>query len=339
MPLDDHDDLLLALHLGQLNPEERANLETAMAQQPELQARSERLGKILRPLDHWAVSTGPASLPEKVLRHISRHRTVSASSEAVSSSQGSRIRFVPMRDLLAAAACLALLVSVMLPGFRGARTHSQQVVCANNLGSLHTGLLIYRQGSGESLPYAGEVRGSSWLPTSAESVPFASNSRHLFLLLKENGGAKPSDFVCPSRPEAQAMAVDEVAHRTDFASARNVSYDSWNLAGASPNLRPVDPDLVYLSDANPLFVGGRFHPALDPDRTNSPAHSGRGQNVMLLGGHSEMLRSPIYGPRRDNLWTIEGVRYYNGTEKPDRAGDAFLVPGFPASDARSGNAQ
>ena len=93
-----------------------------------------------------------------------------------------------------------------------------------------------------------------------------------------------------------------------------------------------------MSDANPLFRDGRFVETADPDTTNSLAHGGDGQNVMTLDGRVEFTTSPLYGDFRDNVWTIQGVRTYTGTEVPTRDDDAFLIPGHPHRTAVHANA-
>jgi hypothetical protein len=80
-------------------------------------------------------------------------------------------------------------------------------------------------------------------------------------------------------------------------------------------------------------VNGRFDDQVDPDRTNSPAHGGRGQTVLTLDGSVRFADSPIYGDAKDNLWLVNDVRRYTGTELPRRQDDAFLVPGFPQATA------
>ncbi|MCH7808428.1 MAG: hypothetical protein IIB60_04325 [Planctomycetes bacterium] len=139
----------------------------------------------------------------------------------------------------------------------------------------------------------------------------------------------------PSTASLSDMPADELAQYNDFARKRNVSYDSLNLCGPTPNLRPA-PTMAYMSDPNPLFIGGRFQETVDPTHANSPAHGGRGQTVLLIDGSTRKLTSPIYGADRDNLWLVGNIRRYTGTETPTDAHDAFLIPGYPSTDLPSG---
>lgn len=126
------------------------------------------------------------------------------------------------------------------------------------------------------------------------------------------------------------MRVADPTTCDDFAGACNVSYASLNLAGTKPNLMPTTR-IAYISDANPLFVGARFNASV-PYNANSPAHRGRGQNVLTLDGSSRWMKKPIYGPKHDNLWLIGNIRRYIGIEAPVSDDDVQLVPGYPVTD-------
>ena len=140
--------------------------------------------------------------------------------------------------------------------------------------------------------------------------------------------------VCPSDDAAIPMNGTGLADLADFASADNISYDSLNLAATKPNLRTT-PTRVYISDPNPLFVRARFDDSIDPDTTNSPAHGGRGQTILALGGGALWLTKPVYGKRNDNLWLAGNIRRYVGTESPVDPDDVQLIPGFPNAAPKS----
>ncbi len=325
------DDLLLDFHLDRLDAPRKQMLEERLRQDAQLRQRSSRIGRVLRPLDHWSVNAVPPELVDRIL-FASKTQVIPASSAAVSAAptpSASR-RFVPLRDFLAVAACLVLLFSVMIPGLSQARSMSRRVLCTKNLSSIYEATGMYRVESHESLPYAGHEPGASWLPDGPPSAAFASNSRHVFQLLRSDFGLSPVSFVCPFNETAEVMSEQEVHRLDDFASSRNISFDSLNLAGPRPNLRPPVA-IAYLSDRNPLFVGGRFNSMVDPE-SNSPAHGGHGQSVLMLDGNVQVLTSPVYAkPKKDNIWVAEDVRYYTGHETQTQPDDAFLIPGFPVS--------
>jgi hypothetical protein len=246
--------------------------------------------------------------------------------------RGRRSFRIPLREVLAVAACIALLLTVFVPGVADMRGRAQRAMCAGHLGSIFRGMRLYQEAFDGSLPYAGRVANAPWLPTAAVSgQPYASNSRHMYLLVKLSYGPTPEDFICPAVRGARPMRADELAAYVDFPSIRNNSYDSLNLAGDRPNLRPRLP-IAYAGDANPLFRNGRFDETIDANSANSFAHGGKGQAIVTLDGSARWMTTPIYGAKRDNLWLVSDIRHYSGTESPTREDDAQLVPGYPTTD-------
>ncbi len=328
-------DFLLDLHLDQLDPHQRAWMAEQLRKDARLQEQSDHLGTLLRPLDFLS-TTVPDDLSDKVLRYVEERRfaVVRAGDIPIESTKTTgRLRFVPGRDLLAVAASLLLIVSLMVPGLSEMRSRSHWAVCSSNMRRVAEGIGTYQaqEPSGTAIPYVKASSKARWLPQGPAEQEFASNSRHLFLLLKTGVGPAPSDFVCPSLADSTPMNHADFAALEDFEHGNNVAYDSMNLAGANPNLRPM-AYMAYLSDRNPLFEGGRFHEGLDPDAANSPAHGGRGQQVLTLDGSVSRMKSPLFGLRKDNLWLAGGIRRYAGTETPIRPDDIFLIPGFPKSE-------
>lgn len=327
------EDLLLDWHLDRVDDQDRAWVEEGLRSDAELRAKSERLGQILQPLDCWPIATGPANLADRVLARVRQpeHERLDAIPVPDEAKRSRRLPVASLRDLVAIAACILLLIGVFVPGVSQLRSRSRRAMCANNLGSLFRGVSAYRQDFASALPFAGYLKGASWLPGGTPNRPYASNSRHVYLLLKLNYGPSPADFLCPGCATGEPMPAHNRAAHADFLKTCNVGYDTVNLAASKPNLRPSMP-VPYLSDANPLFVGARFNESVDPDRTNSPAHRGKGQTVLTLDGSARWMTTPVFGPKRDNLWLIGNIRRYTGTETPLSQDDVQLVPGFPSTD-------
>lgn len=325
------EDLLLELHLGTLEEPQRSWIETELIRDAELRVKSDRLRGMLRPLDFAGTPPVPTGLVDRVLDAVHKADAESAQRKSrpwLRRSHGGGT-FVLRRDFLAAAASIVLLASVAWPSLLAVRNQSRQMVCMSNLGSVFQGVRIYQASFADALPYAGPGAGAAWLGECGDT-PVASNSRHLYLVAKLNYVPDPAQFVCPSMPGGSAMSKEKLTSLNDFAAARNISYDSLNLSGVSPNLRPAR-NVAYLGDANPLFVGGKFHRDIDPYTTNSPAHHGRGQAVLMLDGSVNKLTTPVVG--QDNVWIAGDIRDYKGTEIPADENDSFLVPGCPENGA------
>lgn len=325
------EDSLLDLHLDRLDAEARARLERELELDAGLRAKSDQLGRILQPLDAWTVGAEPQNLADRVLANLDKRVPSAASSKTEPPARGGgRVwPFRSLRDVIAVAACIGLLFGVVMPGISMMRDRSQRALCGNHLASIFRGTVTYQEMSAGSLPFAGRVTKASWLPGGSPDTPFASNGRHLYLLLKSYCGTKPDDFICPGGKKVEGMPVDRLASFDDFQRAGQFSYASLNMGGSAPNVRPTSR-IAFVGDTNPLFANARFDPSIDPDRTNSPAHGGRGQTVLTLDGNTQWLTKPFYGPRHDNLWLAGNIRHYTGTEAPTSHEDAQLVPGYPA---------
>lgn len=325
------DELLLDFHLDRVTEEQREWLRGELDRDRSLNMRSQRLARILAPLDLWSTTPSAGDLADRVLNFIHSQNAVAESAPRGAANRpvivgGSWFRF---REMIAAAACVALLVGVVVPGLSNVRDRSRQVQCASNLGMLFGATGAYQQVFADSLPYAGFVPDSAWLASGATGRAYASNSRHLFVLLRAALGAQPVHFICPADDHATPMPRGDLEAYDDFASACNVSYNSLNLSAAHPNLRPR-PIVAYLGDPNPLFERAQFKAGVNPDTTNSPAHGGRGQTVLTLDGSARWMTTPIYGPAHDNLWLAGDIRTYTGCEAPTSDDDTQLIPGYPA---------
>ena len=326
------DESLIDWHLDRLDESGRAWLDEELRRDAELRRTSDRLGRVLQPLDHWSVPAAPHRLADKVLAYVAEHRAEPVGTVPFSTESQSyrRAPFLALRDVIAAAACIALLVTVVVPGASSIRDRSRRASCTQNLASVFRGVSAYQTTFGGALPFAGVAGNASWLPGEGDG-PFASNSRHAYLLVKWNYGPETKDFVCPGCDKSFPMDPTAVANRDDFAQAANVSYATMNMAGRSPNLRPCNK-MPYVSDANPLFVNTRFDPSVDPSTANSRSHRGKGQTVLTVDGSASWITTPVYGSRRDNLWLAGELREYRGLETPSCDEDAHLVPGFPVTD-------
>lgn len=315
-------DHLLEWHLNLLDDDAARWVESELRRDARLREHSKNLGRILRPLDHWSVHSGPPNLAENILSAVRQSRPADAPVER----RGLAIPFFRARDMMAVAACIALLLGVFVPAASALRSRSQRVLCASNLHDIGLGLSQYQASFAGSLPFAGFAPDSTWLPGS-DPTCYSSNSRHVFLLHKNGFVKQAAAFVCPSNKSAAPMKMTALDACEDFGDG-NISYDSHNLGGSTPNLRPTAA-IAYLGDPNPLFIGAKFNGDIDPQVANSPAHGGCGQTVLFIDGRAQYMRTPVYGQFNDNLWTIEGVKKYTGRETPTKVTDSFLVPGIP----------
>ncbi len=331
------DPTLLELHLGHLSEEEQAQLlarirdDADLARQNEaVQALFERL-KLVR--DEPSV---PADLAERVVAHVHANadalrvvRPADSLTRTIEREQRLRLYHGSLRDILAIAAVIVLMVGLGVPSVLHVRSRNQRIGCSQNLAQLGQSMQRYAASHASNLPFAGWEPTMRWKPTADGRATLAHNRRHMYPLLQGAFVQNPRIFICPSRWDVP-MAANDVSRHQTFPESRNVSYAYYNMAGVRPTLED-DPTLPILSDDNPLFEDGtpliefRRRTSSDPTQINSGAHRAAGQNVLSLDGGVRWRVTPLVGIEQDNIWTLEGVSSYTGAEGPQSTTDAHLI--------------
>ncbi len=95
-------------------------------------------------------------------------------------------------ELLVVISVLALLMSVLLPALRGARTQAKRTACASNLRQIGIGFQEYLSDSRGRMPYASQMPSVSPLPLQGDRPIFIAD-----VLLGSVGG-EPKVFRCPN---------------------------------------------------------------------------------------------------------------------------------------------
>jgi len=331
---DDFLPQLLDLHLGHLTPAEHQACQARLVADPQLAQQDRALRTLFAALGSWTREPAPTGLPARVLARVANvgapPRLIRASAEltdAAEATEGRIIRLGNLRDIVAVAAMIVLMVGVGVPSLLNMRDRNLRMGCSQNLALVGQALQQYASTYASSLPFVGWKPGASWRPSSDPNVLTISNRRHVYPLLVGRFIVDPRVLVCPGRGGVP-MPPDQVRQRSDFLESRNFSYAYYNMAGVRPS-RTDHPQLPVMADDNPAFDEGV--PLFDrlgwTDRTqrNSPAHGGRGQNVLTLAGHMKWTTDPNSGIDGDNIWTLQGVELYNGQEGPTSPNDAHLI--------------
>jgi prepilin-type processing-associated H-X9-DG protein len=231
-----------------------------------------------------------------------------------------------LRELSAVAAVALVLVAVFVPSLRQARQRSLRGECAAQAGQIGHALGTYAASFGDVLPFT-ESSTSRWLPAKGQS--HASPSRSLFKLIQQDY-ASPVWFQCPAVGGSSFVVQ---AGQTDFPDGKYISYSYQHSVGGSgisrsdPDFQSHASEMAILADDTPLFENGLFHPERI-ERPVSRNHDGLGQNVLFLDGHVKWSSEPYVGVGNDNIYLVEGVQHYTGTERPRDKTDTFLLPAF-----------
>ncbi len=320
---------LLGYHLGLLDDDEAKAVEHAWGQgEALLQARAS-LTRLLKPLDRDDAPEPPANLVENILSRVAdtqKTLPLRPLSPAVEEGVTRGGPFFSMRDLLSLAAVIAIFVGIFVPGYRTARSNSQNAICANNLREVGAGLAGYNEQFGFPVPATGSVfsQGASWAPTDQPGTPHYRNSQNTFKLVRFN--LVPSRaFNCPGRETDKPMSLADDQQHDDFPDPLNNSYSS-QLLTPQISRESFVPHAPTFSDLTPLLNDQRRLKTDGPIPQNSTSHRGIGQNVLTRDGHVIFSKTPFVGIDNDDIYRVIGVQKYTGTERPQLRSDAFLVP-------------
>jgi hypothetical protein len=315
---------LLDYHLRQLAEDEAQGVVRQIEAEPEFRAESRAIQRTLQLLSAWEVSV-PPDLASRVLAGVDKRlRPIPMESE-VTGRFGLATGFLSIRDLVAAAAMIAVAFGLLVPALNRAREQGRRVTCESQLRNVGYGMNAYAASFGGEIPFVSQRPGAYWLPVNEPGVPVADNRRHVYLLIRQKL-ADPAWFVCPSRPDGLVMVADRPEVFETFPESRNDTYSLQCMAGARPQVIR-HPNMPIMADQNPLFAGGLFARP-DGRRLNSPNHLHDGQNVLLMDGRVSWSNGPLAGIGSDNIWLIQGHEQdqYRGMEVPTSNTDAFLVP-------------
>ncbi len=319
------DELMLDDLLGQLEPEGRQVLQQRLGE-PEVRQRAERLQRLLSPLDSWTVEPAPPELVTRILNQIStrgiRPIRPAASHRPTESESSGRPPVLTLKELMAVAACITLLVGITVPSVSASRERARQAMCRAGLQSTFGGIQRYAADYAGFLPNVGIPEGTSCVPIAGTNVPVRANMTNLIPVLRLRYLANGQVLLCPSDRGAKPFGPVDWNTLDRFPTP-----PSYSLQHISATTRMPDrPDMPIYSDPNPLFADGRAADKLSPAKANSPTHHGRGQNVLSADGAVRWQTSPTVGPGGDNIWLPGNIARPRGNELPVGPTDVLLKP-------------
>ena len=329
---------ILDYHFGLDDSRQRVQTEKLLADDAEAQTVKSALERVTARLDGWGDEPVPAGLADRTLELISHRRgadklakasaaVVADTAKGKPSASPGRARWVfgNLRDLVAVAACLMLVFVLSRPGFRYARDISQQYQCASQMRQTGQATAQYANEHSGRLPSAKRRPGRLHWPVGRTGTPNASNTRNIYLLVKD--GYLPLDvFRCPSSDRTIRIRFSSdsktLKQLHDFPDSRAVNYSFGVVAGKNRSKwgRPGD---VLMVDQNPLFIDNQQDvldlntASADLLRINSPNHSRRGQNILFMDGRVIFSKSRHIGQNHDDIYTIKGTSRYSGKELPE----------------------
>ena len=239
-------------------------------------------------------------------------------------------------EVAAIAAVLLVITGLGFPLLSNIRQKSRQTECQAKMRNIGDGLASYANDNKDLLPSVAMTAGSPWWKVGQQGEENHSNTRHLWLLVK-NSYVDPDNFICPGHKEA-APAILNAALTTqyqDFPSRENLSYSfRTNCHQVRKNAHKA---MIVMADRNPIFANiphGPEHHKFDQfmkilvseelKKMMSPNHNQKGQNILHCDGSVVFISDRIVS--NDDIYTIQGVDEYSGCEVPHDDNDIFLIP-------------
>jgi hypothetical protein len=267
-------------------------------------------------------------------------RKTSAKIPSKKAIQQEPISFRKFFDFAAMAAAIILVSGVAFPTLSHMRQKDRQIACLNNMR-------ITGQGVSELMndPVAmAQVKlaaGSPWWKIGDQGQQTQSNTRFAWQLVKR-GYVKPEALICPGHRNAGPLTPEQITQQLqqlqDFPSRKHISY-SFVIINDQMLQSQSGSRRVIMGDMNPVF---RSIPTCGKDpfanrnefekvlltqnlkQMSSTNHNCKGQNVLYSDGSVETVKNLMING--DDIFTLQGVDSYTGTESPLLVSDVFLVP-------------
>jgi len=335
--------LLFDYCIGLTSEKDTAEAQALISSNEEAAEIHSKLKAALAPLDSLEAESCPDDLAEGTIWRLNNFARSSqlqlqqllATEQARKITAKSRF-WRNLGEMAATAAVILGIAGVLFPPLNFARQKSWQARCQTQLGSIFQGLSNYISDYEGQLPAVATTTGAPWWKVGDQGKENHSNTRHIWLLVKL-GYNNPADFVCPGRSQGRALQFDpsKAKNCNDFPARRYITY-SFPIRCPKPQKGRMLIPKVLMADLNTLFerlprdYSNSFKLELSEalKTLNSSNHGRRGQHVLFGDGgvRFEETRRVRIGIEDDDIYTLQGIRIYKGTEAPTCETDAFLAP-------------
>ena len=330
--------------LGLTSTEKTPEAEALISSDKEAAIIHTKLKATLEPLNSLEPEVCPDSLAERTVMRLNNSANSSQDrlQELLAGEQNKKFTakswlLAGFGRRLATAAVLMIAGSLMITTFRAvsgyARHHSLRQQCQMQQSSIFRGLHNYISDHDGQPPAIATSAGAPWWKVGDQGNENHSNTRRVYLLVKQGYVDKPDNFVCPACEygEKNQMTLAQLKKFKDFPSRRYVTY-SFRISCRQTRNGTLLCRNVIMSDWNPIFeelpddYSKQLNLHLNKNllTLNSINHSRRGQNVLFGDGRVEFLKTRFIGT--DDIFTLQDTDIYQGCEAPSCETDFFLAP-------------
>ncbi|MHC4115157.1 MAG: hypothetical protein ACYSSL_07560 [Planctomycetota bacterium] len=334
-------ELLFDYCLGLTSEKETAEAELLISSEKNASEIHSKLKAAITPLDSLQAESCPDELAEgTVYRLINAARSNHLQLEQLLAAEQTKGVTAKSRfwrsfgEVLATAAVIVFVSGIVFAPLRYARQSYWRQLCASQLAQIARGVERYKSDHDGQMPSVATSKGEPWWKVGCMGKENHSNTRHLWLLAK-GGYVDTTNFVCPGKREGTAIQFDsaEAEKYNDFPARRYVTYSLRIRCNKSRKNNPYGRKAL-LADLNPLFENFprdySEQPRLKLDvkllNLNSVNHSRKGQNVLFCDGSVVFTTTRHTDISKDDIFTLQDIMLYQGTEVPSCEADAFLAP-------------
>ena len=340
-PLNDQQkQLLFDYCIGLTSEEQNAESQSLISSNKAAAEVHAKLRSALSPLDTLEPETCPDDLVERTILRI--HNLERSSQlqlqQLLAGEQARRIAtkspfWRNVGKMVAAAAVVLIALGTFQTSSNFARQRYYQNRCQAQLGDVFRGLSDYVADNDGKLPVVTAAAGAPWWKVGYQGEENHSNTRCMWLLVK-GGYVDPADFVCPGRKQKLVIRFEssQVKNYNDFPGRQHITY-SIRICCKEPTVDAL-AQKVLMADLSPLFevlpqdFSRPLKIRVDEDllNLNSINHNCRGQNILSGNGSVRFVNKRRIGITQDDLYTLQNILSYNGTERPSCETDSLLAP-------------
>lgn len=284
-------ELLLGYLLETLEPEERAEVEMRLCQDPALKRELEELRRQLEPLSgDLEEFEPPPGLADRTCEFVAANDSLPAREAPARAASDWHVR-----DFLVAASILLCALSLLLPALLHTRFQAEVNGCQNNLRQIGLALAHYSEFNSGYFPHLSpddEFPGAGiYAPTLLETG-FLDESR--VLVCPTSRLAREDHFSIPTLHEIRtAKGLDLNKLRRRMGGSYGYSLGFVENGRYQPPRNFGRPFFAVLSDSPSLYL----------EKLQSDNHGGYGQNVLFEAGNVQFWKSPRPDQALDNIFT------------------------------------
>ncbi|MHC4265380.1 MAG: hypothetical protein ACYSUK_05535 [Planctomycetota bacterium] len=340
---DEQKELIFDYCMGLANQEKSAEADHLIFSNAEAQEVHAKLQAALDPLQQAEFEKCPDYLVEQTVSRLNEVARAGQQrlEQLLVSEQTKTIKikgsFSNFSKVFAAAAVLLFFAGVFFTSTNLMRQMAWKDQCQLQLSGIFSGMRNYMSDHDGKMPCTGIQQGQPWWKVGYQGEENSSNTRRVWLLVKNGYVDDLKNFICPGNEQSRkldlALSKINVEKNNDFPTRRHITY-SVRLRCPQSATEETNGQKVLIADLNPLFenlpedYSGQLSLKLNEElaNLNSVNHKRKGQNVLFINGAVTFTKDRHTSISEDDIYTLRDTEIYRGIEVPSSETDDFLAP-------------